>query len=448
MIKLKHYTAVETINTDKSTITLFQLNDVYVIHRLSLRGNVSSVVNEYELIDTKKATRLPLNYATGIAILERLKNNMPFSDSFIFYKNINKLSNITNKHSSQEHKYTSTGIKFWKHQEQMWNYKNNNPNTVVSTHISPEGSCNLNCSYCSVTNRDTHSRIPLSTIKDYVTSLKEHGLRAVILTGGGEPTAYKHFNELVTWLFNEGLEIGLVTNGTKKIWEKINDDVCKMFKWIRVSINVYLNWQENIQIPVEKIDHDYTTIGCSMVYTIEHETINTIDTYALFKQVSEVATQNNAKYIRLLPNCLLTQENLIQQHRILDDILLSINDTRFFHQYKTHATPVEEICHQSYFKPYLSEEKHSKTGLPGTVYPCDSVVLNNSQQYYSKKYELCHAGDISEYLNKRICAQFNPVNDCKGCVHTSNVNMLGEWIRGNANRFNEFDADIKHQNFI
>ena len=67
----------------------------------------------------------------------------------------------------------------------MMNYMRGiDPNTVISTHISTEGACNLKCLYCSVTYRDTHSRIDMDTIKDYVTKLKTRGLKAVILTGG------------------------------------------------------------------------------------------------------------------------------------------------------------------------------------------------------------------------------------------------------------------------
>ncbi len=104
------------------------------------------------------------------------------------------------------------------------NYKNNDPNTVISTHISPEGACNLKCPYCSVTYRDTHSRIPMETIKDYVTKLKTRGLKAVILTGGGEPTAYKHFNDLVRWLYKEGLQVALISNGSKAYWKRIDEE--------------------------------------------------------------------------------------------------------------------------------------------------------------------------------------------------------------------------------
>ena len=113
--------------------------------------------------------------------------------------------------SIQEHKYTSTGIKWWRHSSQMFEYKNGGSNTVVSTHISPEGACNLKCPYCSVTYRDVHERIDLDVIKQYVKDLKTKGLKAVILTGGGEPTGYKYFNELVRFIHEEeNLKVALI----------------------------------------------------------------------------------------------------------------------------------------------------------------------------------------------------------------------------------------------
>ena len=106
-------------------------------------------------------------------------------------------NSIKFERSDEEHKYTSTGIKFWRHQDELIAYKKGEGNTIISTHISPEGSCNLSCSYCSVSKRAKNERIELSVIKDYVEKLKKRGLKAVILTGGGEPTLYPYFNELV-----------------------------------------------------------------------------------------------------------------------------------------------------------------------------------------------------------------------------------------------------------
>jgi hypothetical protein len=119
-----------------------------------------------------------------------------------------------------------------------------------------------------------------------------------------------------------------------------------------------------------------------------------------------------------------------------------------FHQYKFHESPSTSICHQSYFRPYLSEEPFHTTGIPGTVYPCDSVVLNSSVTHFAQKYQLCSAGDVLDYIDKKINHKFIPCEDCRGCVFTNNINMLDDWINGKINRFDEFKTTLQHEEFI
>ena len=380
--------------------------------------------------------------------MTRIANGENYSDCFIF-RNTDKDEFVLPEKSPEEHKFTSTGIKFWRHQDQMLNYKfPGSNNSVISTHISPEGACNLKCPYCSVTYRDTHSRLDMDTIKDYVLKLKERGLKAVILTGGGEPTAYKHFNDLVRWLKGQDLSVALITNGT--LTKRVDDDVWKMFSWIRVSINIFVGWEYSIGLPLEKLDLDKTIVGCSFVYTTEHEskTENITNSVEMFKKVAFVADRCDAKYIRVLPNCLLSQDNLLEQHRTLEEVLEKVADRRFFHQFKVHGAPKSAVCHQSYFRPYLSEEIHKETGKPGTVYPCDSVVLNDSYQHFAEKYQLCHASDILDYIDKKTVQKFDCREDCKGCVFTENVNMLDDWIHGKVDRFSEFKTPLEHEEFV
>ena len=60
-----------------------------------------------------------------------------------------------------------------------------------------------------------------------------------------------------------------------------------------------------------------------MVYTVEHESTEEMltDRVELLKKVSKIADRVNARYIRLLPNCLLEQKHLIAQHKALDNTL-------------------------------------------------------------------------------------------------------------------------------
>tara|TARA_Y100000592_G_scaffold38296_2_gene60562 strand:- start:3091 stop:4452 length:1362 start_codon:yes stop_codon:yes gene_type:complete len=427
--------------------------DLVFIERKSQRSGVVNKIQNYEYINSHgESTLKPLTIDFANEILDRSLAGVPYSSIFIFYENgiTDETYKIPEK-SEQEHKYTSTGIKFWKHQEQMLSYRGGGGDTVISTHISPEGACNLKCPYCSVTYRDTHSRLDLDTIKDYVTKLITRGLKAVILTGGGEPTAYPHINELVKWLkYEKGLSVALITNGT--IMRRLDKEALSAFSWIRVSINTFKNWETRIgaNFDLDSLSND-CVVGCSMVYTVEHEGLaefERTDRLEILNKVSAIADRIGAKYIRLLPNCLLRQEDLIRQHKSLDILLEKVSDKRFFHQYKVHGAPKSKICHQAYFRPYLSEEPFGDTGKPGTVYPCDSVVLNNSYQHFAKQYQLCKPEDILNFLDDRKM-NFDPSKNCEGCVFTENVNMLEDWSSGKIDKFSDYAGkDLEHEEFV
>jgi organic radical activating enzyme len=346
------------------------------------------------------------------------------------------------KPSEQEHKFTSTGIKFWRHQEQMLNYRVGNPNTVISTHISPEGVCNLSCPYCSVTERDIHNRIEVDVIMDYVYQLKARGLKAVILTGGGEPTAYKEINELVQWLKSEDLSVALITNGT--LTKRLKPETLKCFSWIRVSINAFEGWEDKIQFPYHDLNDD-CVVGCSTVFTPLHEKPEELyDEVAYFNKCAKVADRCGAKYIRVLPNCLLPQDQLIAEHARLDEVFTKVGDTRFFHQYKLHGAPNSPTCHQAYFRPYLSEVGG------GMVFPCDSVVLNDELAHFNGMYSICAAEDIGEFMDRRIQMKFDPRKACAGCVFTKNVNMLEDWVVGGNSKgdFDLYKEKLVHEEFV
>ena len=323
--------------------------------------------------------------------------------------------------------YTSTGVKFWRHPEQMRSFREGTGHTVISTHISPEGRCNLDCPYCSVSLRTTSHRLPLDVIKDYVLRLKRRGLKAAILTGGGEPTLYPHFDELVAWLAEQNLKLGLITNGT------VTDLVSEWnkFSWVRVSINIIPRWQERIKLPLEKLDPD-CVVGCSFINSAEQFFQHRDDIVSLLDKLK-------ARYLRVLPNCLQDNTALAKDHKRIDDMLLPVQDARIFHQYKMHEIPPCTTCHQSFFRPYLSEVNG------GLVFPCDSVVLNDCNQRFVEKYALCLPHQILDYLDGKLPHKFNPQEDCKGCVFVKNLKMLHEWKETGV--YKEV-GPIEHEEFV
>lgn len=338
-----------------------------------------------------------------------------------------------------ENKYTSTGIKFWKHPKQLKSYRLNQGSTIITTHISPESLCNLNCEYCSVKNRERNLSLDINKIKDYVIKLQSRGLKAVILTGGGEPTLYKQFNELVRWIkIERDLSIALITNGT--LQNKVEKDVWSLFSWIRISINHFEGYESKIFIPFNYVNDD-CVIGCSYVCSTA-EDINNLEL------VSKIANKVNATYIRVLPNCLVNEYSLMNIHSNIEEKLKTIDDKRFFRQNKIFKAPNSLICHQSYFRPYLSEVDWKGNGISGSVYPCDSVVLNNSMAKFDQKYQICQPENILDYLDNKIENNINPCNDCKNCVFFKNIEMLDNWKNGTPLEIPENLEDIDHEEFV
>jgi len=206
--------------------------------------------------------------------------------------------------NSQEQQFTSTGAKFWYHREAMENYRNGDPRTIISTHISPTSKCNLACPYCSVKQRERGHSIPMETIMRYVDALIEYGLKAVILTGGGEPLMYDNINDLVRFLkFRRDLEVALITNGTQC---GQLDPVCwGLFSWVRVSLNAVAFGKFNLR--TEYITPE-CTVGASAIYAGEQAKPE------FLQQCATEADRINAEYVRVLPDCLLTGEDLEAAH--------------------------------------------------------------------------------------------------------------------------------------
>lgn len=77
--------------------------------------------------------------------------------------------------------------------------------------------------------------IPLEKVTEILDDCAEMGVRAIQLTGGGEPTVHPQFGEIVRAVLDRGLELALVTNGVR-FPHGIVDDLMRA-TWLRVSID-------------------------------------------------------------------------------------------------------------------------------------------------------------------------------------------------------------------
>lgn len=202
------------------------------------------------------------------------------------------------------------------HVDRIRQLQENKPISPTLLQVDLEAYCNDNCEFCSYRKDNAYnnemlklidavpnnkyfefkpigrmtkeSGLPESMAYDLPKQMKEAGIPAIELTGGGEPTIWKYFDMLLDNLIKEGIEIGLVTNGSTLTSKRI-ESLGKEAVWVRFSMdssNGELHHKihrtpnydfdrrvDNIRKLIEKKKeyNSQTTIGISFIITPDNQ---------------------------------------------------------------------------------------------------------------------------------------------------------------------------------
>ncbi len=270
----------------------------------------------------------------------------------------------------------------------------------LSINLDVTTACNYRCDHCvDMDILNTGIRYDHDKLKDSLVELHKRGLRSVIVIGGGEPTVYPGFEDLIRHMKGLGLKVGIVTNGSgmKKIL-----DVADCFDeqdWVRLSLDS--GTDETFQamhkprkaitldqicegIPPVKAKNPRVKLGFSYIIvwkdceandTKIHENVQEIVTaaerarryqfdYISFKPFLNRAESNNAEIVGL------TQEEsrlgpIMAQIRALVDEAKKLNTDTFRVIESTNLKVLENgtyrnytdqpvHCHMQYFRQVLS----------------------------------------------------------------------------------------------
>lgn len=346
-----------------------------------------------------------------------------------------KMKNQFDKENAKkESSFTSTGDKILSHKKAVKDLREKKNHPIV-LHIMPTEVCNLRCVFCSVAQRGEEGKLlpdlTLSQIKNVVGKFKKMGLKAVILSGGGEPSVYPHINELLEYLHSEKLEIGMISNGVA-LSKKVDPEKIKYLTWLRISINA-LDYVKDIEIP--KLNPKKTTLGFSYIWNprTSEEVIARIK-----NKIKEISSTNKVEYVRLLPDCNLATDKLEAAHEELRKITKKLGSP-FFHQYKIHSRPAE--CHLGRVHPVLY--------VDGYIYPCDSLVLNSpaDDKKFHKEFALCKWDEVDKFYSKKVKGTLIDTQKCHHCVFSRQNALLSDIINTDK-KIPKPNNKLKHINFI
>jgi hypothetical protein len=117
------------------------------------------------------------------------------------------------------------------------------PMSILSINLDITTSCNHQCIFCvdaEIINNE-YKVLNSDEVFKTIDILIHNGLRSVILIGGGEPTLHSGFVDIAHYIKSKGLQLGIVSNGTRP--QKIRDVVPLMQEndYIRFSIDAGIN---------------------------------------------------------------------------------------------------------------------------------------------------------------------------------------------------------------
>ncbi len=108
----------------------------------------------------------------------------------------------------------------------------------LSINLDLTTACNYACDHC-IDWDILNSGISYDdrALRTSIANMAKRGLRSVILIGGGEPTVYPGFRDIVGFLKDLGLQVAIVSNGSRN--DRILDVVDRLDEhdWVRLSLD-------------------------------------------------------------------------------------------------------------------------------------------------------------------------------------------------------------------
>ena len=352
----------------------------------------------------------------------------------------------------------------------------------LSINLDVTTACNYRCDHCvDMDILNTGIRYDHEQLKNSLSTLIDRGLRSVIIIGGGEPTVYPGFADIVKHLKARDIQIGVVTNGSRM--DRIAEvaDVLSKGDWVRLSLDsgsndtframhkpvskkVTLDWICSHIPDIKKINADFQ-IGYSFIVVWKDCEANDTEIiaaaerakqyefdYISYKPFLTRAEENNAEVVNLTQEE-NTIDNIVKKIRTAIDETKQLQNDNFAVIESTNLRVLENgsykdfidqpsTCHMQYFRQVLS---------PLGVFNCP-VYRHVPQALLGGKHEYQNPDSFAETQKNtlRLIEAFDANFECRNvtCLY-NHANWLIEDLIRHPDKLNDLSAsEERHDYFL
>lgn len=284
-----------------------------------------------------------------------------------------------------KHSYTAANSFPFKFLKRLSRFGGLHGNMIAPLHVQlcPTNKCNLNCSFCSCSDRDKMESIPFDSLKEAMDIFSRLGTEAVTITGGGEPCCYPDLSELLLYLCRLDIRTGMVSNGL--LLGSLLDEEINTLTWCRVSASSDRDIDQLLKVLSNTVEYTDIDWAFSYVVTADFDIEKCI-------QVIEFADKYYFTHVRLVSD-LLNLEAVPEMHDIKDALeSRQVNDDLVIYQDRQEYTHGSKQCRISLLKPVIAPD--------GWVYPCCGAqyAIRDAQGAFPKQMRMCRIEDIEKYL--------------------------------------------------
>jgi wyosine [tRNA(Phe)-imidazoG37] synthetase (radical SAM superfamily) len=260
----------------------------------------------------------------------------------------------------------------------------------LSINLDLTTACNFACDHCvDLDILNTGIRFDHDKLLASLELMAKRGMKSVIVIGGGEPTLYPKFAEIIRFMKSLGLQIAIVSNGTgnKKIAEVA--DCMDAQDWVRLSLDSGTDptfqamHKPKKSFPLEdicalvpeiKAANPDLTVGFSYIVTWRGANINDtsiVENLQEIVQATRLARESQFSYISFKP--FLTRDELNNAEVI--DISAQTNQADTIRRIQEQVEEAVQLETEGF-------KVHRSTGL--------KAMLQGRTQTLAKQPQQCH----------------------------------------------------------
>ena len=132
-------------------------------------------------------------------------------------------------------------------------------NKLLAIRLETNKSCNLRCRYCYAQSGENSAKVAdFNNLKRIISEAKELGIRSVVVIGGGEPTLYPNFRDLIAYIDSLGI-IPVIFSNTVLMTEELagflyehNASVMGKLDSLKPEVQDYLAGREGASEEIKK----------------------------------------------------------------------------------------------------------------------------------------------------------------------------------------------------